>query len=131
MELELSVAQPVDLLDKSDSKNLIAAETPAACIRTPIPHQISLHEFAELFVRLENPGDHLQLSGMLVGTPSGRERELGFSELAHRFTPRLCDLLCKFGRLVPPNIHQSLPNRERRLRQFLFYPRTYDFPDGK
>ncbi len=87
MELQLPVAQSVDLLQQRDAKHLISAQTTPPRVLSPISDEVAVNELGKLRMGVQDPGDHLQLSGMLVRTPSGREGELIFSELAHRFTP--------------------------------------------
>ena len=55
---------------------------------------------------------------------------LGISGKVRILSP-VRELLCMFGWLPPPNIQKATPIRERRVRQFPFYPRAYDFSDGK
>jgi hypothetical protein len=66
-------------------KHLIAIEAPTSRIGLASRQQILLNELPDL--RAFRILAHLQLSGMLVQAPRGHERELDFSELAHRSPP--------------------------------------------
>ncbi len=84
VKFQLPITQPVDLLDQGDAENLISTEAATPRVRSSLPDQVLVDEHTHFRMRIQDPGDHLQFSGMLMGPPSGRERELNFSELAHR-----------------------------------------------
>jgi hypothetical protein len=77
----------MNLLQQRDPEHLIATQPTTSPIAAAPLQEIVLDEFSDLRMRIQNPGHHLQLSGMLVRAPDGHERSLRFSELAHRFTP--------------------------------------------
>ncbi len=87
VKLQLAIAQTVDLLEQRDPQHLVAAQPRTTSILPPPLQEILLDELPDLRVRIQDPGRHLQLSGMLMRAPCGRQRELDFLELAHRFTP--------------------------------------------
>ncbi|MDH3439089.1 MAG: hypothetical protein OEN48_19195 [Betaproteobacteria bacterium] len=78
----------MDLLEQRDPQHLCAIQPTTPPIGSPLSQQVGLHELPDLGVLVQQGPHHLQLSGMLVRAPGGHERELSFSELAHRFTPR-------------------------------------------
>jgi hypothetical protein len=81
----------VDLLQQRGPKHLGAAQAAPTRVDPAIPDEIALHKLSELGMRVQNLAPHLQLSGMLMDAPRGHERQLDFSELAHRFTPQFGD----------------------------------------
>ncbi|GEM_PF-5348582 len=79
MELELPETEAMDLLQQSDPENLVARQASTARVVTTIAHQVEVHELPQLRMNIQNPVDHLELSGMLMRTPSGREGQPVFS----------------------------------------------------
>jgi hypothetical protein len=69
MELELPVAQAMDLLEQRDPKDLVATESGPASVAAAVPQKILLHELPEFERPVQNPGHHLQLLAMLVSAP--------------------------------------------------------------
>ncbi len=73
VKFELPVTQPVDLLDEGDAENLISTEAASTRVCASRSDQILVDEPPDFRMRIQDPGDHLQFSGMLMGPPSGCE----------------------------------------------------------